>query len=893
MMRSATVAILAATLIVAVLLPTASPAASGTTIVGRIVSVQGGLPVQNAKVELEQGSTVIATSTTAADGSFSFPNEKPGIYNVRISAAGYQAAVSDDIVVFGNESQVSAQMAIQPFEQGMRTIATERVSTHASLQTSATINNHIDASILQSENYMRAGEAIATLPFANGSTSSSLGDDYSISIRGYDPSETATLLDGHPIGPIGAFSGGYDMQMSPFWGISGTDVVYGSGATGLYGVSTIAGAIDFNTLNPTREAHSTVEQGIGNDGRMMTGLSATGSFNKLGYALAYGAQGTDGEFVGNPTQWGLLTDPSNCNPNSPDAGYPSIRQQDVLACSYNVDGNYILHDAEAKLTYDLTPTTNLLVSTFNQSFSADSQGNGDMDYVTQQELNFVNLPQPNPVSTALPNGATATCSSGYVVLNDSARGYECMSAAQFDKTFSGPAGGGLDRYHDGHNQDYHARVTQQLGKTSFILDGYVDTYNFNNVKGPYPSHHYQDLYETHGLLASDEYTAGKNDLSAGVFIEHQQHTGFDIGAGTVEPDLQMSANNYFLRDTYSPNGKFTTFLDMAVEHFREDDNTSLNPRLSFMFRPTSNDVFRITGGHSTSIPDPSLLYGNISFGDVNSFNPQPIGNGLISIASGNNAALKPESANDFEVAYGHRFTSQTILQVNAYDSNETNPLVNGVFPLSTLPASEIPDLTAYANKEARYAPGMTIAQIEQQFGVSETFNAGSAAYRGIDVEASVGLARNLTLNGYWVTQSAAFNGMPAYILQNNTSLINGAQIYGIPLHRTSLGLGYDNPSGFAMRMDGYYIDGTNGLNRAPYVYANMSISKTFNPQGVTINLGIYNVFNNAAQLYGFVGLGAVQPQNQYGDPAATALSEGSEEYGLPFRQFMLTFSHKV
>ncbi len=71
--------------------------------------------------------------------------------------------------------------------------------------------------------------------------------------RGFDPTETATLLDGHPIGPIGAFGGGYNYNVSPFWGLSGVDVVFGSGATGLFGATTIAGAVNFQTINPTQD----------------------------------------------------------------------------------------------------------------------------------------------------------------------------------------------------------------------------------------------------------------------------------------------------------------------------------------------------------------------------------------------------------------------------------------------------------------------------------------------------------------------------------------------------------------------------------------------------------------------------------------------------------------
>lgn len=869
-------------------------AGNGSTISGTILAVQGGLPVADAKVELEHGTSIAASTTTAADGSFVFPNEPAGVYNVRVSAAGYQSAVSDDVIVLGDGSRLRVQIAIQRLEQGMRTIATEHVATHASLQTSSTINDHVDASVLQAQDYMRAGDALATLPFVSGSTSSSLGDDLSLSIRGYNWTETATLLDGHPIGPIGAYGHGYDAQLSPFWGTSGLNVVYGSGATGLYGTPTIAGAIDYATLSPTRQMHTTVIQGLGNDGRSMTGLSVTGMAGKIGYVAAYGVQGTSGELVGNPTQWGLMTDPSQCDPASPDAGIPSVKSSDVAACSYPVSGDYLLRNGLLKLTYDFSSSTSLLLTAFNQTMSANSTGNGDTDFMTYQELAASNPTAPATNTQTIPStGATATCSNAYVVLDDSPQGYECMTADQYNHRFSGPLGGGLGRYHDALNQDYHARLTQHVGPTSLILDGYVDNYDYINVKGPFPSHHYQDIYRTHGFLASDEFTAGKNDISGGVFLEHQQHVGQDVGKRTTFPDLQLSMSNYFLRDVYQPNSRFTTFLDLGMERFVQTATTSFDPRLSFVYRPTSSDVIRVTGGRSSSIPDPSQMVGGFDWSDVHSWNAKPCGSGLQSIGGGKNPALKPESADDFEVAYGHRLAARTVIQADAYSSYELNPLVFGTFALGTVPAAELPDLTAYLNKLSGICPGLTQAQLQSNLGVDELFNAGSARYRGVDINATVGIARNLTLDGTYAVQSAVYNGMSSDILAQNTSLINGGQIYGVPRHRASLGIGYENASGFEARIDGYYVGTPNPLNHPAYAYANMNVSKTFAPQGLTVNLGVNNVFNSAAQQYGLIGLGTVQPQNQFGDPAATGLSQGSEEYGLPFRQFWLTFTHKI
>ncbi len=59
-----------------------------------------------------------------------------------------------------------------------------------------------------------------------------------------------------------------------------------------------------------------------------------------------------------------------------------------------------------------------------------------------------------------------------------------------------------------------------------------------------------------------------------------------------------------------------------------------------------------------------------------------------------------------------------------------------------------------------------------------------------------------------------------------------------------------------------------------------------------MSAGVYNFFNSAAQQYGLIGAGVFQPQNYYGSAAlggpTSAIQEGSEQYGLPFRQFWIT-----
>lgn len=885
---------LAAILLLAAGATASVSAYSGTTIAGRILDVDGGLPVPDAKIELERSSSVVATTSTESDGSFKFTSQEPGNYAVLIVAKGYQTTLSPDIYVAAGQSRVEFQTAINKSSLGLKTIGAVTVSGSNSLQSSTTINDHIDPALLQDQNYIRSGDALATLPFVNGATSSSIGDDLTLSIRGFDPGETATLLDGHPIGPIGAFGGGFDFQVSPFWGMSGMNVTYGSGATGIYQAATIAGAVDFLTVNPTREARSEVAQTIGDNGKTMTGLKLTGTLGKLGYALADGVQGTDGELGPGPiTQTALLTSPSGSCPSAPNS-LPSIRSADVAACTYNVAGTYAQRNDVLKLTYAPDPKTSLSLTNYVATSWTDSTGNGDTDnnpypYLLYNATN--SLVNSNGQNTQqLPNGNTVTCNGSFVVLNDTSAGYQCMTPQQYAQTFAGPFGGGVGRWHAARNQDYHARLTHQIGNGSLVVDGFVDNYGFENVKSPVGPF-YDDIYRTHGFLTSDEFTTARNDLSFGLYLQHQQHTGSTILNGTLtpHPQLDLTTTTYFLRDAYTANQHFSAFGDFAVQRSHNTAATFFDPRLSLVFRPTSKDVVRVTGGRSFSEPDPSLLFGPFQYGAVQSFNPS-CGPELNSIGSGSSPLLKPETANDFELAYGHRFSAHTVLQADAYSAIENDPLVGGTFPLSVVPSGQLPaqsTIDAFVQKLGQACgPGYSATNL----GVSTTFNAGSARYRGLALDATVGLARNLLLDANVAVQSAAYYGISDSILQTNAKLINGGQFRQIPLRRASLGLGYSNSSGVGAQLDGYYVGGNNGFNRGPYMYANLSASRTVGP--VTVNFGVYNLFNSVAQRYGYVGLGTFTPENQFGADK-NAFDQGSEEYGLPYRQLSLTFTTRL
>lgn len=895
--------------------------AAGSTITGRILDTQGGLPVANATVELRRGGTVVATGRTDRNGVVRISAQPPGTYAVFINAPGYEfTRFMPDLLVTSEASEISFQTAISRQRPGLKQIAYVISGGRTSLQTTSTINAHIDASVLQSEGFQRLGDVLTTVPGVITSTSSSVGDDMSLSIRGYDPTETATLLDGHPIGPVGAFGNGYNYNVSPFWGISAADVIFGSGATGLFGATTIAGAVNFQTINPTPGNHISITEGAGSNLKLLTGLLGTGTLGKLGYAVAWGSQGTTGNFPGGFIQQTALLQSSVVNPAyKKQAPPPDLTHANAynLLNYYPVSGGYVQRNFVGKLVYDFSPKTTLQFTTYSAQDWSNSTGEGDNDYETfpyvlygaQQEIASI-AASKHGLNTILVNGKPKSCHDSIAVLVDNPQGYTCMDAAQYAVSFYGPFGGSIDRWRTVGDIDYDTRATQQVGAGIVTAEGFIDSYNYNEQKGPGaaigpygPGPNYLNLYSNRGYLLSDDFPMSKNDFGFGYTWLHQSNTNgqfpYSLANGTTynvfgtNPPLYLATASYFARDTWTPNDKFQAFGSFWIQRSLDTSSTHFDPRLSLIYRPDSSDVIRLTGGKSYSEPDPSLIaFAPPVYGAPSSINCPSATSGtgsLVPIASVANPTLQPETAQDLELAYGHRFTATTNIQADVYQSLESQALLNGNVPIVGFPGITVPeDYIDKAIKRLDLCPGLH--PTVQNLAFLTTYNAASARYRGIVLSTNVGITRNVSFNAAFDIQSAAYLGIPTDILIQNTNLLDGGQIYGIPLRQGTTGLAYQDNKGFGARLDATYIGGNNSWNRNPFWYANASVSKTSG--NATINLGIYNLFNSFGQQYGLIGDGVYIPQNYYGlaaqGGATSGLAQSNEAYGLPFRSYWFT-----
>lgn len=868
----------------------------GAAIVGSIVDTDGGLPIQGGTIQLFCQGATSKQVLTGPDGSFFFHDVTPGACTLLVSAAGYQAARSANIPVSaGGRVEFRIALTRTSSMAAARTIGRVVVAGTNTLQASSTINAHVEPSILQTQNYMRAGDALVSVPGVNTATSSSVGDDLSVSIRGFDPTETATLLDGHPIGPIGAFGNGFDYQDSPFFGIRDIETVFGSGATGIYGASTIAGAVDFLTINPTPQTHALIEQGAGSNGKALTGLQATGTADKLGFAFSHGVEGTYGLFTHSTIeQSGLLgTD---------------IRASNIAANTYEVSGTYVLRNDVGKLTYAFSPRTNFLVTLYSATSWDDKSGNGDNDNVSYG-YNLYNtetgLAQNGGTSSVClsncgqPGEVDGTCTNSQAALSDVPAGFSCVNPQTYAARTSGPAGGGGGPWQAIRNQDYHARLTQALGQGQINVDGYVDRYGLDYNRAAANQSFHSDFYRTTGFLIDDELASALHNVAFGYNYQHQQHTGdtfpffdengaqFNILAPAQEFDL--NEGSFFARDEYTPNSRLSVFANLWLKHSSNTRTNSFDPRLSFMYRPTSTDVFRLTAGHSNSEPDPSLLYAFPSYNTTpNNINPL-CGNQLNAIGSVSDQTLQPETATDAEASYGRRLGALATIELDAYTTDEHNALFSGNLPLSALGQTQVPPslIEAYLQRIHNICHNNpTTADLS----VSTTYNAAEARYRGIELSGNVSVARHLTATADYDVQSAAFLGVPDSILSQNVTIINGSQIYGIPLHKANLGFEFAPPSGLDVEIDGHYIGDGNRYNRPHFSFVNASVSQQANR--ITTTLGVNNIFNSVAQRYGYIGLGVFMPENRFGSDQ-NAFQQSSEQFGLPPLQYFFTMTYKI
>jgi hypothetical protein len=916
-----------------------------SSITGLVIAQKNALAISGATVILARGGTRVSTTQTDASGRFTFSNVVPGIYDVTIGARGFAPTSSTGVVVSGGSTVTlnSALAAAQTSVSNLRMIGRVSAASRSALASATTITQSLSAANLVSTGQIRVVDQLKTLPGVTVITSSAPGDDARVNLRGFGATETAALVDGHPAGPLGVLNpgSGFNFAQVPIFGLSSVDITYGSGAQGLFGSDTIGGAINLSLLNPTATPQFNFEQQVGGFKHTSTGFSTTGTLQKLGYAFAAGVNGEEGNF--NNAQVAQTGRPNNLQSTSVSPpGACTASGNDVSPCNlaantYAVSQNTRNSALVAKLRYDFSGATSLQGSAFTGGHLADSTGNGDNDFLPYDS-------RLAKIVASTPTCVTSAGGPGYPVItaNNPVTGAitkSCYTGQQYAAATSGPQGGGAGRSRSSSMRDYDLKLTTHAGLNNITAEAYTNNYWFSknsaqtggiDAAGNYlGTPDYTDFYNTKGYLLADDIALGNNSFGFGYSLVNQLQSGNQlVSTGTNAagfqtfgfvpdfPSAYFSEGSGFIRDDYEFNKSVSLFTNAWLRRQSVTQKTTFDPRASLLIRPTSSDVLRLSYGRSDGPPSPNLK----SVGQV--FEPDPgaslttvsCGNGLNALpTTAGNPSLTSESANDFEAGFGHRFKADSNIQVTAYVTSVANQLIKGLEPL---PQYGVGNVTFSATALQKYltaliaqnclVPGSTIADAYRFLGVPTTFNVGHELARGIEISGRERINPIAYLDyGYYI-ESTQQSGIPDAILKANPTTTNGGQVLNIPLHQATISVDVA-PGPWEFRLDTYYTEQNNPLARPSYWNSNLFLSHSFNHGKTVLTIGGTNVFNNAAQYYGYIGQGTYARLNQFYTnpaystyaPAATATQEfvngeyTAERFGLTPAQFTLTFSQRI
>jgi len=842
-------------------------------VAGDVRDRSSGTPIAGALVTLERPDGAIASSvTTTSTGTFELRAAYAEVSRLAVTAARYRPIT---IELRGRSD--SLRLVLTRNEE-----LHEIGGSHVTSGSGASSTRRLSAGDMQRDGAIRISDSLARQSGidVSGDGLAPGGDAY-VSLRGFSPSESATLLDGHPIGPIGVRASspdsdgtiaGFNFQDAPYFALQRVDVAFGGSASSLLSTNAMAGSVDLRTLDPTNRLEVVAQQGVGTQGRDFSSLRASGTAGAVGYVVAGGIVGTSGFFDGSPiAQTGLRgTDFTSATLGS---------------LTYTVSGDYALRNGLAKIVFGPTPKSSIALTAYDATSWADKTGEGDNDY--------------NPYDYTLasaPVGAVATCPRGVSVTTNA--GARCVSPSVYATGASGPAGGGPGAWQAIRNQDYDLRATDSVGATALLLDAYTDAYDVlyhrdaSFASGPLYA--FLDRWSTYGVRASESFSIGANAISVGGTWLAQTLSGattnFQGTALETNAPIRRTERSIFAEDRVPVARHLTLLVGASANGSDLTSTLQIDPHLGLSFLASRSDTVRFDIGRSSE--DPAVTPNRIDLVPAGALNPNcgdiaratPSSPADVDVGSGPSNGLSPETGTTAEMGYTHRFDRDTQAGVTFYDSNVENRIVTGSFAAGTqLSSSAIAPLLSRISGFC----GTTPVSGAVTFTLNRQFNAATARLEGIELGGRTRVAPDVTLDYAYDVQSVVLNDLPISVLKSDPTLVDGLQAFEIPLHKATLGIDVSGAT-WSANVAAHFV-GVNNPEQLPgYVYVDASATHAFTSRA-SLAFTVSNVFDSHAQTYGLVGYGVPYATNAYNASLSTPfLQPFNERYGLAPRSVGLS-----
>jgi vitamin B12 transporter len=202
-----------------------------------------GAVIAGATVELLNGTTVITTMTTDAEGNYAFHLEASGRYRVRAVAQTFRTTTSQPIYATKSKSaEIDVTLSTQTLTQQVSVTATAVPTPVAQIGASVTVLNAEDY-----RQFTEVQDPLRLVPGLQITQTGQAGGTTGLSIRGGNTDANKVLIDGVPVNDIG---GAVEFANFTTVGIQKIEVLREPNSA-LYGSDALAGVVSLTTARGT------------------------------------------------------------------------------------------------------------------------------------------------------------------------------------------------------------------------------------------------------------------------------------------------------------------------------------------------------------------------------------------------------------------------------------------------------------------------------------------------------------------------------------------------------------------------------------------------------------------------------------------------------------------
>ncbi|HUN30344.1 MAG TPA: TonB-dependent receptor [Alphaproteobacteria bacterium] len=721
--------LLTVTFLVSAVLP-AQAQASGS-ITGTVCNA-GGAAIAGASVNLrpERGAAV----RTDAHGRFTIANVPAGTYDITITKGGFVPYTYGGLVVPAT-APLAITLAAATLDT-LKQIATVHTSAGAAFNTSATAIQTLSQQTFVDQGQLQIGHVLDQIPGVvsarpNSADAASPGSITSPNLRGALDYEKSTLIDGHPL--INGARGDYPTMLVNSLLFSDVEVVKGPTAYANEINYGIGGTLNFVTGAPSLTPQGALVAGFDNQSGSFGELRLSDTlFNgKLGYLVALVRSGTDGPLNEYPA---YVTLPAGSKVNgtaisgattssTAPAGYsgpypvpgslkssnPAAAYTTLVACCQHVTSTYQSNGELAKLAYHFSNVTTLTAG----YIGIQGQYDGPSSSLTQLYSTFTPGLAYDATGTPFTNGGQFLLSNATTLPDQRLYDNEPMFEAEMrsgvgaDTVLARYYSAVLERATYSDSTDPAAAYTlplqlygtAKLGAATSSFNGQSEEVTipaasaYVNSMGDHDYLHGSSIEYEHPF-ESEDFISFAYDADTMLTDSYKVAPNTGATQYSIAPGTRQDMDNYLVRAVLQLGDKAqltlanyyntyrTTFTPVSPSAtafvFQTTTSTHDDPRLGFVYRPSTDVAVRFSAGSSIAPAYPSLV-------DNNTTTPAELGaptSGAYTISQ-NSGTLKPETSFAYDLGTDARLPGGNILSVDTYLTNIWNQFATSVSDTGT------------------------------------------------------------------------------------------------------------------------------------------------------------------------------------------------------------------